>query len=66
MPQNTENEPRLVNPVALNVWREVYNGRWADLRIIIGREFFITRPARGTVIRFDGRLVVRHSTRTLL
>jgi hypothetical protein len=41
MPQNTENEPRLVNPVALNVWREVYNGRWADLRIVQKAEFVI-------------------------
>jgi len=39
MPQNTENEPRLVNPVALNVWREVYKGRWDDLRIVQKAEF---------------------------
>jgi len=41
MPQNTENEPRLVSPVPLNVWREVYNGRWADLRVVQKAEFVI-------------------------
>ncbi len=41
MPQNAEDEPRLVKPVALNVWREAYNGRWADLRIVQKIEFVI-------------------------
>lgn len=41
MSRNTENEPRLVNRVAVNVWREVYNGRWADLRIVQKAEFVI-------------------------
>jgi hypothetical protein len=41
MLENREDEPRLVNPVALNVWREVYNGRWADLRIVQKAEFVI-------------------------
>ncbi|HWR15623.1 MAG TPA: hypothetical protein VN577_12395 [Terriglobales bacterium] len=39
--QNSKNEPRLVNPVARGVWREVYNGRWADLRRVQKAEFVI-------------------------
>jgi len=36
-----ENEPSLSNPVPLNVWREVYNGRWKMLRGIQKAEFIV-------------------------
>ena len=35
------NEPNLFNPVPLNVWREVYNGRWKMLRGIQKAEFIV-------------------------
>jgi len=35
------NEPNLFNPVPLNVWREVYNGRWKMLRTIQKAEFIV-------------------------
>lgn len=35
------NEPNLFNPIPLNVWREVYNGRWKMLRAIQKAEFIV-------------------------
>ena len=39
--QRPESEPNLFDFVPKNVWREVYRGRWAELRVIQKAEFIV-------------------------
>lgn len=38
---SNEAEPKLFASAPLNVWREVYHGRWASLRLVQKAEFII-------------------------
>jgi hypothetical protein len=41
LPNPGEREPNLLNFVPKNVWREVYQGRWTELRKVQKAEFIV-------------------------